>query len=205
MKNPLVSYCPLVFFFFLMIRRPPRSTLFPYTTLFRSCDRSAGRGCRGHRRGWRRWTDACAVVARRRAKLRCGGGDCCYRLSFRDHPSADSKQHSESAKDGPAILLKCIGCIDGDAESATGAIVPCLRLVRLLLLLLHLILLPGCAGGNLSRRFGDDAVARQDEAERLAGLRLSCNLDLAVALAGILHGLEARRIRSFELHRLRKN
>src|SRR5256885_11648577 len=27
--------CPF-FFFFLMIRRPPRSTLFPYTTLFRS-------------------------------------------------------------------------------------------------------------------------------------------------------------------------
>src|SRR3712207_7276642 len=27
---------PLVCFFFLMIRRPPRSTLFPYTTLFRS-------------------------------------------------------------------------------------------------------------------------------------------------------------------------
>src|SRR5438105_13670913 len=26
------------FFFFLMIRRPPRSTLFPYTTLFRSQD-----------------------------------------------------------------------------------------------------------------------------------------------------------------------
>src|SRR5438093_13072609 len=31
--------CRLVsFFFFLMIRRPPRSTLFPYTTLFRSLD-----------------------------------------------------------------------------------------------------------------------------------------------------------------------
>src|SRR3712207_7045099 len=28
----------VVFFFFLMIRRPPRSTLFPYTTLFRSLD-----------------------------------------------------------------------------------------------------------------------------------------------------------------------
>src|SRR6202022_4849664 len=27
---------PCDFFFFLMIRRPPRSTLFPYTTLFRS-------------------------------------------------------------------------------------------------------------------------------------------------------------------------
>src|SRR3989441_11330086 len=33
----------LVFFFFLMIRRPPRSTLFPYTTLFRSlAGRQAG-------------------------------------------------------------------------------------------------------------------------------------------------------------------
>src|SRR5215216_7438884 len=30
------------FFFFLMIRRPPRSTLFPYTTLFRSRARSLG-------------------------------------------------------------------------------------------------------------------------------------------------------------------
>src|SRR2546430_10256331 len=28
--------CLNIFFFFLMIRRPPRSTLFPYTTLFRS-------------------------------------------------------------------------------------------------------------------------------------------------------------------------
>src|SRR5260370_27175665 len=30
------------FFFFLMIRRPPRSTLFPYTTLFRSLFDRAG-------------------------------------------------------------------------------------------------------------------------------------------------------------------
>src|SRR5256885_5866951 len=29
---------PVTFFFFLMIRRPPRSTLFPYTTLFRSIE-----------------------------------------------------------------------------------------------------------------------------------------------------------------------
>src|SRR2546427_585783 len=32
-----------IFFFFLMIRRPPRSTLFPYTTLFRSALREAKR------------------------------------------------------------------------------------------------------------------------------------------------------------------
>src|SRR5205823_14786351 len=30
------------FFFFLMFRRPPRSTLFPYTTLFRSAGGSSG-------------------------------------------------------------------------------------------------------------------------------------------------------------------
>src|SRR2546426_6934852 len=35
----------LLLFFFLMIRRPPRSTLFPYTTLFRS-DRRAVRDVR---------------------------------------------------------------------------------------------------------------------------------------------------------------
>src|SRR2546427_1345001 len=35
--------CYLFIFFFLMIRRPPRSTLFPYTTLFRS----AFKGYRG--------------------------------------------------------------------------------------------------------------------------------------------------------------
>src|SRR6266536_5587377 len=38
---PIISSCYtshlrfILFFFFLMIRRPPRSTLFPYTTLFR--------------------------------------------------------------------------------------------------------------------------------------------------------------------------
>src|SRR5436853_711938 len=30
-----------------MLRRPPRSTLFPYTTLFRSNKRSGGSGCNG--------------------------------------------------------------------------------------------------------------------------------------------------------------
>src|SRR5262247_1795930 len=46
-----------LFFFFLMIRRPPRSTLFPYTTLFQSrADpahggrRPDGRGVAGSRR-----------------------------------------------------------------------------------------------------------------------------------------------------------
>src|SRR3712207_8320955 len=36
-----------MFVFFLMIRRPPRSTLFPYTTLFRSYLRGSGPASRG--------------------------------------------------------------------------------------------------------------------------------------------------------------
>src|SRR3970282_2705886 len=40
-------YTACVLFFFLMIRRPPRSTLFPYTTLFRSRFVATG----SHRRG----------------------------------------------------------------------------------------------------------------------------------------------------------
>src|SRR5215510_15855402 len=45
-----------LFFFFLMIRRPPRSTLFPYTTLFRS----------PRRRGWRVAGPGLRVLRRRR-------------------------------------------------------------------------------------------------------------------------------------------
>src|SRR5689334_23947552 len=40
----------LYFFFFLMIRRPPRSTLFPYTTLFRSRHSGSDRICTSQRR-----------------------------------------------------------------------------------------------------------------------------------------------------------
>src|SRR2546430_9002193 len=44
----LLSSLP-AFFFFLMIRRPPRSTLFPYTTLFRSRDLCQFTDARGQR------------------------------------------------------------------------------------------------------------------------------------------------------------
>src|SRR5687768_17800590 len=58
------SYMPsdyLYYFFFLMIRRPPRSTLFPYTTLFRSSwaktsSSYAVDGSRRSRPAWRRTT-----------------------------------------------------------------------------------------------------------------------------------------------------
>src|SRR2546423_36651 len=52
---------PLHFFFFLMIRRPPRSTLFPYTTLFRSHSPT-------HSRGPGRLPSAAGVQADRRSE-----------------------------------------------------------------------------------------------------------------------------------------
>src|SRR6266705_3645959 len=44
----MLSHALYISFFFLMIRRPPRSTLFPYTTLFRSprCPPSPARPAR---------------------------------------------------------------------------------------------------------------------------------------------------------------
>src|SRR3712207_8756011 len=54
-----------------MIRRPPRSTLFPYTTLFRSHRQAAGKAAFGKGRGDRRG-DPAALGRRRR--LRPPGG-----------------------------------------------------------------------------------------------------------------------------------
>src|SRR2546425_6734743 len=58
----------LIFFFFLMIRRPPRSTLFPYTTLFRS--RSVRRRVRREGRWAHQRRDALRVERLSRDGLR---------------------------------------------------------------------------------------------------------------------------------------
>src|SRR5438132_5243304 len=59
-------------FFFLMIRRPPRSTLFPYTTLFRSPlqpgDRQGVAGRRGDGQDPRRERPRQARIARPRSE-----------------------------------------------------------------------------------------------------------------------------------------
>src|SRR5436189_6275279 len=41
----LHSMCSFLVFFFLLIRRSPRSTLFPYTTLFRSVSKNVSVSC----------------------------------------------------------------------------------------------------------------------------------------------------------------
>src|SRR3712207_8219350 len=62
-------------FFFLMIRRPPRSTLFPYTTLFRSAEARGRHGQPGARPGVRpgRVTGRRKAMAGIRAPAHRGG------------------------------------------------------------------------------------------------------------------------------------
>src|SRR2546430_4973460 len=57
----------MLFFFFLMIRRPPRSTLFPYTTLFRSgCLTSSARRKFGNKSVSPSQESQCAVFTQRK-------------------------------------------------------------------------------------------------------------------------------------------
>src|ERR1035438_5571035 len=77
----LFVLCQSLFFFFLMIRRPPRSTLFPYTTLFRS-----------------RWERV--QGARRRPGARRAGRGCCYvglRMAGEEH--ADDAHEPEEGEE----------------------------------------------------------------------------------------------------------
>src|SRR5258707_4376584 len=67
-------------FFFLMIRRPPRSTLFPYTTLFRSLGREDGREHRAE--GEAGQVDRVDLAAHRRE-----GGDGAFEVRSEEHTS----------------------------------------------------------------------------------------------------------------------
>src|SRR2546429_4966604 len=56
-------------FFFLMIRRPPRSTLFPYTTLFRSRGVSLAQAQAALAPAFQQWVASTATNDRERANL----------------------------------------------------------------------------------------------------------------------------------------
>src|SRR3712207_7746616 len=64
----------MFFFFFLMIRRPPRSTLFPYTTLFRSSCSASACGCGPESSSatccWATSPRRCSPCSRRRSATR---------------------------------------------------------------------------------------------------------------------------------------
>src|SRR2546430_9181314 len=97
-----------LFFFFLMIRRPPRSTLFPYTTLFRS-HRAAARSAalrRTHRRPWRPSTRRGRRTIRGLAPPARGSG-----ARSEEHTSELQSQSNLVCR----LLLEKKKCIDLDA------------------------------------------------------------------------------------------
>src|SRR3989442_2998498 len=80
-----------LFFFFLMIRRPPRSTLFPYTTLFRSVFEEMTGILRG------------AIIGRDARQLNLGAEDYARLQAFRKKIREKGRGREEfflPAKDG---------------------------------------------------------------------------------------------------------
>src|SRR5256886_9353111 len=102
-----------------MIRRPPRSTLFPYTTLFRSVRRDGGVGARGLRRRPHAPGDAHRQVRRRGGTQPHLRGD----REGRELPRADRKStrlnssHSQISyavfclKKKKKQLVDSLGCV----------------------------------------------------------------------------------------------
>src|SRR3712207_8654007 len=97
-----MTYCHCVlFFFFLMIRRPPRSTLFPYTTLSRSGFRPAARG---------RVLDALRDRGRdRRARGRVVRGRAASRLRGRRDRGRDrSEEHTSELQSRQYLVCRLL-------------------------------------------------------------------------------------------------
>src|SRR3712207_7561914 len=91
-------------FFFLMIRRPPRSTLFPYTTLFRSAvgvGRPAGPGLR----------PAARVPGRRGLRRRAagaGGGALPARTGTAGHGARRSEEHTSELQSRQYLVCRLL-------------------------------------------------------------------------------------------------
>src|SRR3989475_8902034 len=102
---PLTFYS---FFFFLMIRRPPRSTLFPYTTLFRS-------GARRHTetRGSKRWAG--------------GGGAPCHRDPGAGSARAAGSLFQGRVPPGPRRAWRPDPAVVGRVGGSTGGPAPLLH------------------------------------------------------------------------------
>src|SRR5208282_318710 len=107
------------FFFFLMIRRPPRSTLFPYTTLFRSC---SSRGCCRVRGNWsasprasRGWTTGYFPFSR--CSARASGARYCAGSGSKSGPTS-AKAKCTASWLGSAVRRSCSA--DFIISSSTG-------------------------------------------------------------------------------------
>src|SRR6266496_5135550 len=83
-------------FFFLMIRRPPRSTLFPYTTLFRSpslliSTRSWRRPPTGPAKHFRRWSSARREIGEHTSELQSRRDLVCRLLLEKKNEKLDGR------------------------------------------------------------------------------------------------------------------
>src|SRR4030066_531894 len=90
--------------FFLMIRRPPRSTLFPYTTLFRSLpEQEAGRGARGSHPGSVRAVPPGAAPRSEEhtSELQSHLNLVCRRLLGKKNQRQDTEAHEAGRAEGP--------------------------------------------------------------------------------------------------------
>src|SRR3712207_7819072 len=105
-------------FFFLMIRRPPRSTLFPYTTLFRSLYR---------RRAWPRDVPQPLALSPQLIgeRIEVGAARCRHRnLQERDDFTVRSEEHTSELQSRQylvcRLLLEKKKQITGMAQAACG-------------------------------------------------------------------------------------
>src|SRR2546427_7152277 len=106
-------------FFFLMIRRPPRSTLFPYTTLFRS-------SCCASR---------CPGLLPSYATSRSAGPSCRRAASFACPTTSRSEEHTSELQSQSNLVCRLLLEKKKELQSPSG------RLCRLLFLAkLHVIL-----------------------------------------------------------------
>src|SRR3712207_8001765 len=85
-------------FFFLMIRRPPRSTLFPYTTLFRS----RGRSSSGRRRS------AASTAPKRFRSARARSARAASRRATRLRRSSRSEEHTSELQSRQYLVCRLL-------------------------------------------------------------------------------------------------
>src|SRR2546421_5146094 len=97
-----LTYTFSLFFFFLMIRRPPRSTLFPYTTLFRSYQQSSVHTERGNRDAARGGAQARPAPDRKSTRLNSSHDQISYAVfclkKKKKQTTQDTKKQTLSSK-----------------------------------------------------------------------------------------------------------
>src|SRR3712207_8647307 len=94
-------------FFFLMIRRPPRSTLFPYTTLFRS--RRRYRDFRSPQRGAERRHRRCFDRRRDDAEAICRGAGPTLSESRKSAlPESRSEEHTSELQSRQYLVCRLL-------------------------------------------------------------------------------------------------